>query len=312
MNHDDFSRYARFPTAESLRLDEVVVRAGNDTFHMNGSLRIAEQTFVLDLVLRERLSLERQGIGEWLRRLWRRSFGTPRSETRDLPRIGGFVGASQFWNVSGIIENSLRFHCRTVPSSHGLSLGEISSRGARFEVSRLSLAHDPMTHEQTSQLISRLNNPKGNVRERILDSSFFDDNPLGDVAFEFRSVIPRVKPLWKTSFTETVETNEYLGSSTVTRRDTLTGHASDYEFALIEGGEDMELHMRYRSGQDGSEEAARARFSALAQAVAFTHGCEPWFQRFEVHRGVQRIEDIVTARQFVPKTILQSFVGKGV
>ncbi len=99
---------------------------------MNGSLRVEGEHFVLKLL--------------------QRSVGA-------LPTVGGFFGASQFWSISGIIENSLPFRCRSVPDARTLTIGAVSTNGAQFAVDRSILASDPSTHEETVDMIRRIEPP---------------------------------------------------------------------------------------------------------------------------------------------------------
>ena len=81
MTHDEFARYARFPTGDSLRLDEVVVRAHGKIFNMTGSLRIVEEEFVLDLV-----QCESKRIGRF-RSFFQRILGRPEVKgSEELPQ----------------------------------------------------------------------------------------------------------------------------------------------------------------------------------------------------------------------------------
>lgn len=305
MTADEFAKYARSHTSESLRVDEVIVRARKDSFYMNGSLRIVDETFVLDLTQREPQP-QRQSIWSSLWEMLRRLFARRPSPSRDLPHVGGFVGASQFWEITGVIENALRFRCRTIPSSHTLSVGDVSTTGARFELDRISLTSDALTHEQTAALLEKIDaSPKdrdGNFQESVIVPAEEVGPPSDDIVYEFVALIPGVEPVWSDQFTTVVKTNAYLGETKHWDRDTIMGSAADVEFSLIKRDSDMEVHMRYRKGLRVTERAARDRFTSLLAAVAFTHGCEPWYQRYQVFRGIQHLEDTVTARQSVPQT----------
>lgn len=276
MKPDQLAQLARKGEPTSLRLDHVIVETVGKQFEMNGSFRIEGERFILDLIQRS---------GE------------------ELPQSGGFVGASQFWEITGVIENSLRFRCRGIPSSHTTSMGPVSTTGARFKVDRLELESDTSIHEHTEAVIADLQTEQP---QRDLE-----DEPIGlqppsetasDVGYEFCSRIPGVKPVFTTDFTTTVKTNAYLAPQELYRRDTFRGQTNEVEFALIEDREDTVIHMRYRAGKTASEAGARARFTALLQAVSFTHGWECWPQRFLVERGVQVVEDVINARRSVPST----------
>jgi hypothetical protein len=306
MTADEFASYARSHAAKSLRLDDIIVVAGKDSFHMNGSLRVVNDVFQLDLIQREAPRHQQQSIWTLLRELIQRIIGKRPNQSGDLPHVGGFVGASQFWEVSGLIENKLPFRCRTIPTSHTLALGDISTKGARFEVGRLLVGAPQLAHEHTAALLKKISGARKDIARNSQESVDVTtkecEPPSSDVVYEFTALIPSVKPLWSDQITTVVKTNVYLGETTRWKRDTIRGFATDVEFSLIRRKPDMEVRMRYREGVSVTETTARDRFSSLLAAVAFTHGCEPWYQRHQIRRGIQQIEDTVTARQSVPQT----------
>jgi hypothetical protein len=179
-------------------------------------------------------------------------------EAGELPHVGGFVGASQFWQVTGLIENKLPFHCRTVPTSHSLALGDVSTKGARFEVGRLLVGTPQLTHEHTAALLRKFSAARkdsdGNIQESVNVTAQECEPTSSDVVYEFTALIPGVKPLWSDQFTTIEKTNAYLGKTTHLERDTIMGSATDVEFSLIKRKPDMEVRMRYP--------AAASRFEA--------------------------------------------------
>jgi len=242
MNHDQFAEYAGDPTGRSLRVDEVVVDVNAREFQMRGSLRVVEEEFELDLIHSGRSDASTP-TGP-VRQVLARALAFFRKSTRhadELPRVGGFIGASQFWRIRGVIENSLRFECRTVPTSHTLSLGDMPTKGARFRVSHISLLGESETHEETAARLNRL----GAVDSSSSSSEAPEQGPLSGAGYEFHAVIPGTKPLWATSYSHTTWRNEYSGESSTKRRDMLIGGAKDVEFALIEREDDMHLHIRH-------------------------------------------------------------------
>ena len=107
--------------------------------------------------------------------------------------------------------------------------------------------------------------------------------------------------------TKTV-TNDFLGAKRSWYADTFIDRAKDYDFALIQKDEDLEVQFRSKAKFRSKGEADdQRRFRALLNAVGFTHGFQPWPFRISHWRDGKKVSDRITAPRPVRSSIHAPF-----
>ncbi len=101
----------------------------------------------------------------------------------------------------------------------------------------------------------------------------------------------------------TVEKNPFLGESSHTKRNTLRGKVGDFEYGLIQRGEDCDIHLRLREGADARVGEMDRMSLALYRALAFVHGCHTWPQWEIIDRGIGNCLEYATAPRKVSANI---------
>lgn len=117
---------------------------------------------------------------------------------------------------------------------------------------------------------------------------------------EFYAILPDVEQRIFNGGTQTLTTHPYHGELPSLRTDCFTGELNGGEFCLEK--HDAGILINYDSPVgDSTPEEARANFDGLLQAIAFTHGCNPWPDYFSHRRDHKVIE-----RWMQPRSRLQS------
>ena len=110
------------------------------------------------------------------------------------------------------------------------------------------------------------------------------------------------KLIWSNTNTETVETNEFIGTETCSVRDTLCGEFSGFEYALVQRGDDCEVHLRQK-GEVGPSTDSREVMSALLKAIGFLHGRHAWPQWQWIQHDSAATDEYARVARSVPRTI---------
>ena len=178
----------------------------------------------------------------------------------------GKSGTDEFWKIGGVIEGHVPFWAVSLPHQNAYHSSRFTTvRSARFGCDNL--------HHLT------LTFGDGELREALLKAANTETETIpaaaGGSAF---ARLVNFKLVWCENQTITIEENEFLGKTTRTVSDTLRGDVGDFEYGLIQRGDDCEVHLRQKRDGTGSTYSMAEVTAALLQALAFLHGRHAWPQ----------------------------------
>lgn len=279
MTADEFVKIVR-KGAEKLRVDKIVLDIGERKISGKGMLRISREEIELDMIL-------------------------DAEETPPPKRYGVFT-KSDYWKLSGLIEDCLPFTCDYV--SNGKE-SFFSGSGVRkvtltFDLNPIDLVPtgwDAMTREERAHAWNEIHRQSGHPEQTSAQSQ----EEKGSVYF-YAQVIDYSIPTQLCKGTNVITVNPYLGERPSGRLDTLMGEIEGYEFALIkdDNSEDVHVHLESkREFKSPSEELDWKKFYALMKALAFTLGVHAWPYRVQYWRDGRKIADRVTPTRRLAKTV---------
>ena len=261
--------------SDKLRVDEIVLDTSEREIHGKGMLRIHQEEIELDMTL---------NVGE----------APPPFQT-------GIFTARDFWKLSGLIEDHLRFECKRVAryaktqTFNGVTTLTFGLRPLDLIPSGWDALSNDERNRYVEQRRKEINAPVTSPDH--LDKVPVDNKSPEGCSVEFHALLVDYPLISRDSGTRTVTTNAFLGELNGPRADTFMGEIEGFDFALIKEKEDAELHVHLRSKEghhSANEEADWAKFDALMNAVAFTHGVHAWPYRIEYWRDGQKKLDRVT------------------
>lgn len=292
MNKQQFLQAIRCD-GDKFRADKILIDTGKDKLRGNGVIRVSNGRFLIEVTLEDTV------------------------KAPGLPN--GIHGRSDFWAISGIIEDEIRFLARGLP--HGLSgrLGGETRVTLKFSTNQMQLVPagtDCMTHREISEMLSGLNaqaqSPSTNAPDVESASQSRTDatsvqpsvHPeAGVVRVSFDAILPDFKLITQNSGTHIVETNSFLGERSRSTRDTFQGEVQEWYFGLIQKDRDLHVHLRSKPDYRSEGEAQDQRlFQAFLDALAFTHGQHAWPFHVEHRRDGKLVHDLVQLHKTVART----------
>lgn len=215
----------------------------------------------------------------------------PLTPTRvPVPKLG-IRKPEDIWSLSGLIENELKFSSK---SASYAGHTEFSQGRRPRTVYRLRLANidvdavgsDGLTTKQKDRLFGRTT--KRSKYPKV----------------SFHAVLFSSAPVFLNAQTNTRIRNDFLGvCGGGSSLDTFIDRGHDYDFALINRGGDLHIHLESKSGFRSSCEADDwGKFTALQNAIGFTHGFNAWPYRIEYWRDGKKMADILRTCEPLAKT----------
>lgn len=210
----------------------------------------------------------------------------------------GIRSQSQYWLITGVIEDEIRFTLRALPSGSSFSSGMgLSPRSlVEFSANRMELIPmglDSMTSGELYQMQEAAKQQAGAGQAAPMTVPL----PPGQtpaVQVTFKAVLHDYKLVERNANTETTTKNPFLGEGSRATRDTFHGHLQEWEYGLVERNSDLEVYLRSKPNYCSQGEDDDKRLcDAFLQAIAFTHGKHAWPFSFEHRRDGKLVADIL-------------------
>ena len=254
MDGDQFAELVRSGN-EKVRVDNVVVEAGENKLRGKGILRIQRDRIDIDLTLKG----------------------------RQVPGHNRVVTKKDLWRMSGLIDGHLPFRCDTVsPGGNARSLNGIVTLTRRLHPIDLVVERfdSPRVKRRTAALRKQLGFKRG-------------DDVGADRSFEFEATLVDCELPAANGGTKTTWLNDFLGESCSSSLDTFSGELQTARYGLIraDNSHDLDIYFRSKDGVESvSEEHDWRKFRAFLAALAFATGVHPWPFRIRYSRGGHRIQ----------------------
>jgi hypothetical protein len=201
-------------------------------------------------------------------------------------------GPTDFWSLTGMIENDLRFKCDRVSPSGRTDRLETGKAPRTTQV--LHLSHVELETAGWAKLTDA-------QKRKTVGLAPGKRARFPSVIFE--AVLVGCPRVFVNAGTDTTIKNDFLGKRTSFSADTFIDRAKDYDFSLIKEGDDLHVHLRSKQGfRSTSEEDDLRRFRALLDAVGFTHGIHAWPFRISCWRDGRKVLDQIHAAHTVPSS----------
>jgi hypothetical protein len=259
----------------SFRVDDVTVCFADGEISGSGELEFSHDHFSLDLLLPE---------------------GVIAPDMRS-----GVLTKKDFGSLQGVIDHDLPFRIKNLPPHHEHS--ESNGRSTlRYDLDAIELSpigSDKQTYDQIRLSLEQLESFEL-AEQTTSESARLEDDEASDVTFS--GVLRGFKLIARNAGTRIERHNDFLGSTSSIRSDTQCGDLSvDWEYGLIESSEDVEFHLRLKSGCKSSDPKQDLEtLHAFLEAIAFIHGQHAWPFTLQFRRDGKLITDRVRAPK-VPK-----------
>ncbi len=253
-----------------LAVKDIVIVTDCEDFYGDGSISLSEETLELHVVAR----------GE-------RDFRIPKA---------GAYSRDAFWKIGGVIEGQIPFWSVSLPHT------------SKFQSNRFATVRSA---DFSLDLIHHLSGPfeLGAMRVALLDAWNNEGRPLqatdGIRAF---ARLTDYKLVCCNADTTTVETSEFFGAKTRDEKNVLRGAFSGFEFALVQRGDDCEVHLR-QSDEIVASTGAREVMNALLKAIGFLHGSHAWPQWQWIRTGAEITDEYARVARSVPRTLFTPLSG---
>jgi hypothetical protein len=273
MNVKQFSDWAR-TGGEALRADVLVIQTAEGEFEAHGTMRVYDEKFLLKVTLH----------GE-----------------RELPRVPSPIARKDFWKISGLLEDELRFCALGISHNRQFHSGRVTVLQATFDLDRLSFVTEESTEAEKSlhAQVELLRNTTSQINS---------DEPPGDTSAQLHCGYARLvghKLLWKNGQTKTDIANDFMGKRGGWTADTFMGKIGMFEYALIKVEGDVEFHLRTTDGSPPITDGEfQKTFDGFLTSIAFLHGREAWPQHCRIERGFMTLEEVISPRCDLPSTPL--------
>jgi|GEM_PF-3880984 len=177
-----------------------------------------------------------------------------------LPPLDGTYSYDQFWTIAGIIDDHIPFWTKALPDNW-------VERSSRFKVLSSAFTMD-RCHHLTSSLDGR------SLRAAATASAAALSDPID--ANSYMARLPGLKIAFCNEMTVTVTTNAYLGESQSSKRDTVRGSFNQFDYALIQEGEDCVVRVDAKPNAAVTKGDLQRITRELLEAIAFAHGQHSW------------------------------------
>lgn len=221
------------------------------------------------------------------------------------PLPTGTIMAKDFWNMEGVLENSLNFSIPSLPPCHSQRNENGTRNSATFHTGSIELEPtgvDCMTHAEITRLLDSLNHPKDesdeDIQKRLAPGSESGTakGNNSDSAM-FKGVLRNFQVLARNAGSKETWENDFFGKTSSSSLDTCHGNLDDeWEFGLMQRGDNVEFLLKSKDGyrSTGEEEDMR-RFQAFMAAVGFLYGKNAWPSRLEYRKAGRLILDRISA-----------------
>lgn len=255
MKSDDLAAAVRERKGK-FRVEKIVIATGSSKIRGKGFLIVSNEEFELEMIVAPGVVPARDKV------VW---------------------SEEDFWQLTGLIEDDLKFRAHYVsPSGYRESwrIGRKPRLVQTFSFHTIELLPDDL------DALSNRWHP----------------------TVEFEAALFRCKPVFLNAGTTTETKNDFLGKITTSTADTYLDRDRDFDFALIEDKEDLRVHFRSKARFRSLGEADDARrFQALLAAIGFTHGFNPWPYRIRHWRGGRMRSDKLTPARELTHTVHAPF-----
>lgn len=280
MTADEFAEMVR-KGGGKLRVDRVVVTAGQARFRGSGMLQITEGEFQMDLLLSRTSKAPDDRKLEWKE--------------------------ADYWKLRGVVEHTRHIVATHVSPSARSWSGDLATVTLRFHSLELvESRREANERRRTRELVEELR--KKHAESNPLPALGTRKREKKVATSRFIATLVNCKLPWPNAVTRTVRTNPFLGKTSGGKLDTLVAHGSSFDVALIQRETDLQIHLRskarYRS-KNSAEDSKR--FQAVLNAIGFCYGFNPWPYRLQQWRDGRQVLDRLTARERLPKTIYAPF-----
>ncbi len=281
MDRKEFIEHIRRGSGK-FRVDEIKISFPNVEVHGSGVLEVLEHRFRLYVRLP--------------------NGAIPPEMPREV------VSQKEFGALQGIIDHDLSFEAKNVPPHHQHS-GHNGRSTLRYNLDAIELSpvgSDNQTYEEIRRSLERLES-SGASQETTSEAEPSQQQHASSVTFS--GLLRGFKLIARNAGTTIVERNDFLGERKSRRNDTQCGDLSgDWEYGLIERGEDVEFHLRSKSGcksPDANQDLQSLH--AFLGALAFIHGQHAWPFTLEFRRDGKLITDRVRAPKIAKRSPHQPF-----
>lgn len=289
MTADDFVAVVR-KGSDKLRVDELVLNTGQQQFRGKGMLRVSQERIEIDMIL------------------------DPGQQAP--PMRSGVFTKSDYWKLSGIIEDCLRFRCDYVRGGGQQVFmgGGTHKVTLRFDLNPIELVPsgwDAMSREERARIQEELRQRNNTTIQGSLPAQASPDKQPPEGSVHFCALIANYPlPTLLCKGTDVVEVNPYFGERASGRLDTLMGEIEGYNFAFIKENDaaDLQVHLKSKENyQSPGEEEDWRKFHALMQALAFTLGMHASPYRTQYWRDGKKVADRVTPARRLAHTVHAPF-----
>ena len=253
-------------SGQKYRLDQVIIRAGQDQWTGLGTLDVSSRRFRLEVTLDAGQS--------------------------EPPMARGITGRSGFWEIRGLIDGQLGFVAHGLSHHRTLNFGGNSRMTLQIDTTSLEIlpsGMDSLTDDEKSALFDRVRSQAENGVDAIAPAPAPTPNdkesetpkePNAEarpVKVRFNALIKGFKLIFCDSETRITESNSFLGEGYRSVGDTCHGEVPGWKFGLIQRASDLEVHFRSRDGHvSQGVESDDSLFRAFLDGLAFTHGQHTW------------------------------------
>lgn len=269
MDADKFAEVVR-GGGDKLRVDNVVLEAGDARLRGRGLLSIGRDRLEIDLTL----------------------------SAKGLPAHNRVITKKDFWRMSGVIADGLPFRCDNVSPGGTMRIANgILSITRRLHP--IELVIEPLNSPKAKR--------RRRVHERLLGLKPSSKSP--DNSFQFEATIVECPLPAANGGTKTAWNNDFLGESSSSSLDTFCGEVKTARYALIRArnGTDLEIYFRSKEGfGNGDDTADWRKFRTFLAAFGFASGVHPWPFHIKYSRGWHRISESIRAARKPSKTTMSA------
>jgi hypothetical protein len=254
-----------FDQGDLLTLDSLTIQAGDTTLSGRGTLKWENGRFAMTA---------RFGLGTVPGVFAQSQFGGMQK-----PR---FYSRDEFWKMEARTSNGASLACEVGPP-HGWTDGGDGVTEIRCHIDKLILSPkllDATDFRCFEALLEKFNEP-GALENGEINVSL---DPPETVPAKFHAILPGVKCVLAEHMTRIERHNVFLGDTSSSKRDTFVDENAERKIALIEKDGNLHVYLELPPG-NRTEVTEKSIFSALIDAVAFTHGCQPYPRLKEYSRN---------------------------
>ncbi len=216
---------------------------------------------------------------------------------------------ADFWKLKAIVEHALPITATHVSPHNHSSSGNLTVVTLGFRALRIpgSRRMSAKKRKETLRLLDELCRKHGRSHPpSVIEAGKPELKPT---LARSVAVVANYKLPASNAATTTVRKNPFFKKNAESwAADTLLMRGSNYEVALIQRGEDLQVHFRSK-GMYKSKSAAEdaVLFQAVLDAIGFCYGFNPWPQRRQQWREERQVLDLVSVPQRLPRTIYAPF-----